>query len=149
MDSVTNPITIRSGLTGFKLLSTISRMDENSLEGRARFEGAPLFAGIEAMAQLGAMHVRWLCNFKKHGFLLKIERLSFPDCTILDGGFLLKGNLTARSSASFAYNLTAVSKTDVTLSGTFLFSVKAYDHTFKRTDLEAHYKGIFSCLTSE
>ncbi len=144
-----SPIDIHSGLSDFRILSSIHRVDQTGIKGYASLNNRPLFTAIEALAQLGAMHVRWLCNFKKHGFLLKIERLTLPDSTTLQGDLFLEGELMTKSSASFAYNLTAAYGKDTLLSGTFLFSVIDYDNTFEQTHLKAHYKGLFSCLTSE
>ena len=69
---------VRSELQGFRLIDRISRAGKEEIRGVCTLAGGPLFTLIEALAQLGALHVRYLTGFTRHAFLLKIARCTLP-----------------------------------------------------------------------
>jgi hypothetical protein len=134
-------------LGGFVLLDAISHIDPENITGYRHFEGAESFLGIEALAQLGAYHVRYLCGFEKHAFLLGVKRCAIPNGRHISGTLRLGGQLTSRSTSAFSYNLQAVCENKPCMEGDFLFSVVEYDETyFKKEVLREHYRKVFSCL---
>ncbi|MEN6437797.1 MAG: hypothetical protein ABFD97_04385 [Syntrophobacter sp.] len=142
-------IVLRSGLSGFVLLDEISDAGPDSVKGSRRFESAPPWLGIEALAQLGAYHVRFLCGFEKHAFLLGVKRCVLPRARDLSGSWRLSGTLKNRSSSAYSYDLTATGPDEATLGGEFLFATTEYDDGVPREDiLRAHYEKVFSCLRS-
>ncbi|MEM5786210.1 MAG: hypothetical protein AAGU11_02755 [Syntrophobacteraceae bacterium] len=140
-------IIVRSGLPGFVLLDSIHEAGPLSISGHKRFNRSPHYCAIEALAQLGAFHVRFLNDFAKHAFLLAVKRCSLPAVRELTGDWMLSGKLASRSSSAFSYELSAVGDTGETMEGEFLFSVAEYDGTlFKEEIMVRHYRKVFSCL---
>ncbi|MBI9087952.1 MAG: hypothetical protein JEZ12_01895 [Desulfobacterium sp.] len=165
-------ITIHTGMAGFHLLTAVSFMDGECIRGRAVLDDPSSFVAMECLAQLGALHVRSLCDFSKHAFLLKVERFSLTGQGRIPGKLALSGNLVARSQAAFSYDLWAQGEGQEVCSGRlsdprvksavqrvqgegkevcfgrFVFSVKDYDDRFRKAILRKRYKEIFACLTN-
>lgn len=140
---------MNSGLSGFVLLDEISHAGPDSIKGSRRFESAPLYLGIESLAQLGAYHVRFLCGFRKHAFLLGVKRCELPSQTELTGSWTLAGKLVSRSSSAFSYELIGTGPGQARFRGEFLFATAEYNSDVLREDiLKVHYEKVFSCLRS-
>jgi hypothetical protein len=138
---------INSRLDGFVLIDTITELDSNRLAGRKQFRHAPLYLGIESLAQLGAYHVRFLTDFEKHAFLLGIRHCTVPSGKELHGPFRLFGNILGKSSSAYSYGLKATGDDAVEIEGEFLFAAVDYtEAAFKRDILRDHYRKVFSCL---
>jgi hypothetical protein len=84
---------IHSGLGGFILVKGITRAAGEEIAGFAVFDQAPLTLGMEALAQLAALHLRWRIDFARHAFLMTIRdcrtEATAPPC----GSFGFKGGL--------------------------------------------------------
>ena len=143
------PVNIRSGLQGFRLIDRISRAGRDEIRGGCTFTGGAIFTLIEALAQLGALHVRYLTGFTRHAFLLKIGRCTLPGGVPAAGACLLRGRQTAQSETTFAYHLEAGREGALLMEGEFLFTTIDYDERFAREALARHYGMLFSCLTSD
>ncbi len=141
-------IDINTQMDGFHLLTSVTDLDQGMIGGTAAFVDQPAFVVMESLAQLGALHVRWLCGFSKHAFLLKVERFSLPSERRISGLLALSGWLVVRSQSAFSYDLTASGAWEGPLRGRFLFSVKEYDDTFEKEVLTTRYREVFQCLTS-
>lgn len=141
-------IDINTQMDGFHLLTSVTDLDPGMIGGTAAFVDQPAFVAMESLAQLGALHVRWLCDFSKHAFLLKVERFSLPGERRISGLLALSGRLLVRSQAAFSYDLTVSGIWENPLMGRFLFSVKEYDDTFEKEVLATRYREVFQCLTS-
>ena len=139
-------IKINSGLPDFLLLDAITEAGEKTIAGAREFFMALPWLGIEALAQLGAFHVRQLTSFQKHAFLLKINRFLLPQSETLQGRYLLQGTLVSRSKAAFAYELQAIKGKKLEFSGNFLYAAVDYDDAFAESRLCNHYLRIFRCL---
>lgn len=144
-------ITINSTLNGFILLDEILEAGSESITARKRFTNMPAWLGLESLAQLGALHVRFLSDFERHAFLLAVKRCRVASKDLLNGEFVLHATLTAHSSSAFSYELRAMeaSRTGenrIRIEGELLFACVAYDSVFKREILQAHYRQVFSCL---
>lgn len=140
---------IKSDMQGFILLDRITHADANSIAGMKTFNQAPVFMGIESLAQLGAYHVRFLSGFKKHAFLLAIRQFSINAAQPLSDLYQLEGKLLSRSAAAFSHSLKATQNGQTVLSGEFLFATVDYDDHFQQEILENHYRKAFSCLQSD
>jgi len=134
--------------TGFLLLDRILEVGAGKIVGEKTFHGGPAYLGIEALAQLGAYHVRFLNDFRKHAFLLKIQSCTIPTGSTLRGPYRLFGELRAGSAHSYAHHLEARREDGIVWGGEFLFSTVEYDDRFKKDLLQTHYGKIFSCLRS-
>jgi hypothetical protein len=142
----TQDIKINSGRPDFLLLDAITEVGGKTIAGSREFSAALPWLGIEALAQLGAFHVRQLTGFQKHAFLLKINRFLLPQSEALQGQYLLQGTLVSRSSTAFVYELQAIKGKMLEFSGNFLYAVVDYDDTFAESKLQNHYLRIFRCL---
>ncbi len=143
------PVSIRSGLQGFRLIDRISRAGSDEIRGVCTLKGGPVFTLVEALAQLGALHVRYLTGFARHAFLLKIGRCTLPDGVPAAGVCLLRGRLAAQSGTTFAYHLEAGREEAVLMEGEFLFTTIDYDERFAQGPLARHYRMLYSCLSSD
>ncbi|WP_139795859.1 hypothetical protein [Desulfocicer vacuolatum] len=135
-------------MDSFHLLTSVTELDKGIIRGTAAFIDQPAFVVMESLAQLGALHVRWLCDFSKHAFLLKVEHFFLPGESRISGTLELSGKLVVRSQTAFSYDLTASGICEAPLMGRFFFSVKEYDDTFKKEILKTRYKELFQCLKS-
>ena len=139
-------IQINTGLARFILIDGITAVKAKAIHGVKYFSDSPLYSGMESLAQLGAFHIRFLTGFKRHAFLLKINRFLVSGKTPLDGNHLLYGTLSGRSTSAFSYILETKKENITQIEGEFLFALKEYDHKFKRELLREHYRQIFSSL---
>jgi hypothetical protein len=137
---------INTGLHHFLLVEGITRVDENHIQGFASPSGRQVFLRVESMAQLGALHVRYITDFNCHAFLLGISNLQLTEAFQGDQRYNMTGTLNSRSTDSFSYTLTAEIAGSQSISGTFLFATIPYDDLFRKDSLQHHYKKIFSCL---
>ena len=140
---------INTGLNGFILVDSIIQAEEQDISWLKTFSTAPAYLGLESLAQLGAFHVRYIMEFKRHAFLLKIGRCLMPAQAELDGTYKLSGTLVNRSSSAFSYTLQAKRGGSVRIEGEFLFATVDYDKMFKKEILQEHYRNIFSCLRND
>jgi hypothetical protein len=108
-----------------------------------------MYLCIEALAQLGAMHVRYVNDFKKHAFLLKINRFGPSAVSTLSGTYILTGKCVSQSNRAFVYALAATGDSGECICGEFMFAVVDYDKNFKQEILTRHYRRLFSCLQTD
>jgi hypothetical protein len=141
-------IVLNSGLDGFVLIDAITAVDPEGIAGIKRFVQAPSYLAIEALAQLGALHVRFITAFDRHAFLLNIKRCSLTPQQALSGCYRLCGKLTSRGGSAYCYRLEAVTGDEIRIAGEFLFATVAYDASFEKDILQKHYRKVFSCLQS-
>ena len=143
-------VSINTGLSGFVLLDRIGETAAGSIAGSKHFVSpASLALAIESLAQLGAYHVRYLTNFEKHAFPLKIKSCRLPASPIPAGFYSLSGELQGRSASAFTHILRAKLADETIMEGVFLFAVVDYDSTFRKEILERHYRRVFSCLQKD
>lgn len=139
---------IHTGREGFLLLDAIDPPEAERIEGIKTFSNAPVYEGIEALAQLGALHVRHRLDFSRQVFLLSFRRFTPPESQFLSGRFLLTGTLAGGSQSAWSYRLSAMGDQGDRFSGTFLFSAVDYDDKFREDILQPHYRKVFQCLKS-
>lgn len=139
-------MTITSGLAGFCLVQRISEVSDRRIRGETTFNKAPLYAGLEAMAQLGALDVRRRIDFGGHAFLLKIIRCRWPSARDLDGCFALQAIPGSQSLRAFVYRTRALGPGDLELEAELMFGTVDYDHQFQEEHLQSHYRKLFACL---
>ena len=144
-------IVINSGLNGFILLDEIMETNAESMTAHKRFVDVPVWLGMESLAQLGALHVRFLTGFERHAFLLAVKSCKMISKDLLNGEFHLHARLKAHSLSAFSYELRAVERGPgredlLRMEGELLFATVEYDTVFKGEILQAHYRKVFSCL---
>jgi hypothetical protein len=140
-----NRITIHSNLSGFTLIDIIIDVGPSHIAAIKHFDNASFYLGLESLAQLGAYHVRYLTDFSRHAFLLKISRCTIPQPPRLSGEFNLHGALVSKSQSAFSYTIQAHGKS-VQIEGTFLFATADYDRNLQKDVLQNHYRKVFACL---
>jgi hypothetical protein len=142
-------ITVNTGLSGFVLIDKITETEERHIIGAKNFVAAPVYLGVESLAQLGAYHVRFLTRFERHAFLLKITCCKISAEESIDGQYLLYGTLANRSDAAFAYKVEAKKGDETHIEGDFLYGTVDYSTFFKKEILQNHYREVFSCLKND
>lgn len=133
-------IDIHSGLDTFRLIACITEITPEAISGRTNAGKRPLFAGLEAMAQLAALHVRYCLQFQRHAFLLKVHRCRMPSLKVLDGRLHLSAQLQGQSSNAFVYDVTAHGLHDVQFSGRLLIGTQNYDDRFRKSIIVKYYQ---------
>ncbi|HPJ97814.1 MAG TPA: hypothetical protein PK022_10915 [Syntrophales bacterium] len=139
---------INSGLMSILLLDRITAIGPYEIRGDATFDGKAVFSLLEALAQLGAFHIRRCHDFSKHAFLIKVGRCLLPDPIPEAGSLNLKGELNGRSDRSFIYRIWAEREGQTVISGEFSFSTVDYEGKFEAVRLKDHYERVFACLTN-
>ncbi len=142
-------IEIQTGLTGFIMLDSICEAGATEIMGIRTFSDEPAYLGLEALAQLGAFHIRRLTGFDRHVFLLKIAGCRLSAGKFLNGKFVLSGKLLSRSDSAFLCRMKAEKEEMPVIEGDFLFGLVDYDEKFKRELLRGHYERIFTCLLND
>jgi hypothetical protein len=137
---------IRSGMAHFEIVSKILAVSSDEMEAEAELDGAPRFAGLEAMAQTAALHARHHLAFERHAFLLSVRRCQMPPIAVLSGRFRVAAVLRGRSSEAFSYQVAAKGPGGVDFDGDLLIGTMAYDHRFRKEALKAHYQRIWNRL---
>ena len=140
---------ISSGLKHFKLLAAVRPVTDVRMRAIAMLDGLPAFAGLEAMAQLAALHTRFRVKFERHAFLLKVIRGTMPEQKRLRGDFEMTAGMTSQSSEAFAYTVSAGGGGGVTLHAELLIATKAYDSAFQESTLKSYYGRMFEILIRE
>ena len=140
-------IDINTDLEKYVLIDRVTETNECEIQGSVTHQNAPLYTGLESLAQLASMHVKWLHDFNKHTALLKINGIDFKDINQLNGNFSITGKLTARSGRAFTYSLQSAVNGDIKIEGSMIITLIDYDDKFKKEILEENYKKLFLCLT--
>lgn len=155
---------------GFVLLDAITRCDASGLTAVRHCSRTPAWHVVEAMAQAGAMHLRFLGDFSDHAFLLGITDCPWPEAP-LDGCYRIEVRLAALTQGAASYDMT-LSALDGTGDGieeqqterqtaqqterlterqkrhaTMLFGRVPYDATYREAILAPRYRRLFAWLT--
>ena len=139
-------LNIRSHMTSFRLLDRITLLEPQRIDAQADFKGAPLFAAIETMAQLGALHVRHLIRCESHAFLLKVNGCRLPNLHELNGKAAFTARLLHRSDKAYCYRIFTQDQARLHLEAELLFATIAYDDTFEKERLTSYYRNMLTCL---
>jgi len=142
-------IDINTGLNGFVMLDSVVEVSASHIVGVQTFSDDYVFLCLESLAQLGAYHIRYLIDFSRHIFLIKIDHMSLPPGNVMEGKYLLRGNLLYKSESSFLCRLKAEIDNKTIMEGNLLFAAVDYDHNFRSDDLRHHYTRVFSCLRKD
>ena len=142
-------ILINTGLEGFIVLDSILEVSASHIVGTRSFSNELVFLGLESLAQLGAYHIRYITDFSRHAFLIKISHCSLPPGRGIDGEHLLSGNLRHQTKSSFLCHLKAEKENKMIMEGEFLYATVDYDHNFQSENLRQHYTKAFSCLQKD
>ena len=142
-------IIINTGLSGFIMLDRVLEVSAVRIVGTRSFTGVPSFLPLESLAQLGAFHIRYVTEFSRHVFLIKIVSCSIPLSTAMDGEYVLSGNLLSRTDLSFRSFVKAERDKEIAAEAELLYAAVDYDHNFKEGILHDHYIKVFSCLQKD
>ncbi len=139
-------IDINTGLDGFVMIDRITDVGSDFISGEVKLSNADPTLLLEAMAQLGGMHIRSGSDFRKHAFLVKITNAAVPSDRLPDGRYALRGTVLSRSESAFAYRMEAGIEPEVLIRGDFLLGVVDYNSEFKEDLLQKHFREVFACL---
>lgn len=139
-------LNIHSHMAQFRLVERISKVSSEGIWGEASFNQTPIYAGLEAMAQLAALDVRQRFRFERHAFLLKVQHCRMPAMDVLEGDFRIKAELCSQSSMAFHYNIVAQGPCGVSLKSELLIGTQAYDEHFPEDILKPHYQRVWTQL---
>ena len=139
-------IIINTGLSGFIMLDRVLEVSATHIVGTRSFTGVPSFLPLESVAQLGAFHVRYVTEFSRHVFLIKIVSCTIPLSTAMEGEYVLSGKILSRTGSSFCSFVKAERDGEVAAEAELLYAAVDYDHKFKEGILRDHYVKVFSCL---
>ena len=142
-------IRIQSGLRHFRLLTRITWVSADGIGAIADLVDRPVFCGLEAMAQLAAMHVRHCVSFRRHAFLLKVANSRWPCQDVLQECYGLVAERYSRSSHGSAYRVRTRGPGDGILFADLLIGTRPYDRQFREDILEAHYRNMFDRLRQD
>jgi hypothetical protein len=140
------PIRIHSRLQHFNLLTRITRVSLSGIAAMAEFHEMPAYIGLEAMAQLAALHVRHCTFFQRHAFLLKVHRYRWFPQKALPGRYRLTAERDSQGSDAFTYRVRALGPVDAQLDADLLIGTQSYNGEFREDILQAHYRNVFNKL---
>jgi len=139
-------IVINTKLDGFVWPGKVVEMDEGAIRSIQSFEDVSDVICLEALSQLGALHIRHGIELKRHVFLMKILHSTLPKTAKITGRYSLSGILKGQTDQSWLYHLSAKLKEGNDLfGGVFLFGTIDYNDNFKKDVLQSHYLKVFSC----
>jgi hypothetical protein len=136
-------LTIHSHMAHFRLITRILKVSCEGTRAEADFNRTPLFAGLEAMAQLAALHVRQRLQFERHAFLLKVYYCRMPAIDHLDGCFRIAADLCSQSRNAFNYSAVAHGPHGVDFESELLIGTRDYDKHFPENILKDHYQRVW------
>lgn len=141
----------------FLLLDRVDHCDAAAATARRAFTSAPAWQGLEAMAQLAALHARWAAGFARHAFLLTVDECTWPSAGALHGALYIRADLLAESdrAATYATSLTHAPhgfSADTATMGTCMTATLTigrtnYDTRFNGDVLAVRYQETFAWLT--
>lgn len=129
----------------FVLLDAVRECMPTRLIAVRRFERAPLWQGLECLAQAAALHQRVLANFERHAFLLSYDECCFPEDTVLDGQARVTVELLGQSRDAAGYEA-VLEFPDNAFHARLHIGLTSYDARFQADTLTARYKELFTCL---
>lgn len=139
-------LTIDSHMPCFQLIRRVTEVSGRRIKADAAFAQWPVYTGLEAMAQLAALHVRCSLDFERHAFLLKVDRCILPMLETLVGDFSLTAERVSQSSQSFTYGVIAQGPDGLTIRAQLLIGTLDYDERFNKDRLKQHYRKLFEAL---
>jgi len=132
--------------TPFLMLSRISAVGDGFMAAESVELGGKPHELLESMAQCAAYHVRFLTDFSRQAFLMKVGRYPFPALPV-KGRVSMTATLTGTATDARAYTVTAEIDGE-TITASLLIGTTPFDDRFEAERLAPHYQEIFSCLTS-
>lgn len=140
---------ISSRMPHFRLIAKIRDVSATHIDTEAILDDAPVYAGLEIMAQTAALHVRRRLDFKRHAFLLSVPRCILPSIDSVGGRLRAKAVLQHQSSDAFSYHVEATGPVGENFTGDVLIGARAYDDRFQKANLSAHYRRVWDKLKGD
>lgn len=133
--------------TPFLMLSRITAVGDGFMAAELVELGGKPHELLESMAQCAAYHVRYLTDFSRQAFLMKVSRYPFPAVPVT-GRVSLTATLTGTATDARAYTVTAEAFGE-TLIASLLIGTTPFDDRFEAARLAPHYQEIFRCLRND
>jgi hypothetical protein len=139
-------LNIPSRMARFCLIGRLSAVSPKEICAVVHFDGAPAYTGLEAMAQVAALHVRRILDFERHAFLLRVYDWQLPFAHCLTGEFRIRAGLRSHSSSAFRYEVAALGADRLDLNSSLLIGTRDYGDRFSEDILKVHYQGLWAAL---
>lgn len=133
----------------FVLLDSIHEYGPERLTAVRRFNRAPIWQGLESMAQAAALHQRILTNFTRHAFLLSYDTCYFPKNPVFDGQARITARLSGQSRDAAEYETTLTFSDLPLLQARLHIGLTPYGPRFRADVLTTRYKELFTCLLNK
>lgn len=139
---------------GFVFLDRLDVLEKEHGSALRRFIDAPLWEGVEALAQLASLHQRWSRDFAREAFLLSVQSLEATvslDEAVLIGECRLDAVLLVRTEGAAQYTtlLREAAGGDPMLRMVLHIGVRAFQDAARATLLRRRYREIFQCLREQ
>ena len=131
---------INTNLDDFRMFDTIEEINIFYIITKKTFNASMSFLFLEFIAQTSAFHTRFLTNFSKQAFLLKMEDFDYS-MEKLSGEFIIKATLLAQTDTTYHYEIDCLNR-NLQLNGKILISTIEYDENFKKVKIANYYKGL-------
>lgn len=142
---------INTGLKSFVMPDKINQINDNSIEALKSFDesNCNLATKIESLAQICAMHTRFITDFKRHAFLLKITEFTDSSNDPAFGDYMISGKIQSAVKTAFSYSVSARLHNKEKFWAELIIATTDYGETFQKQPLSEHYRNIYSCLTKD
>ena len=146
-----NAIVVNTGRIGpFILLSRITAVGDDGITATANPMGEGDYFIVEALAQCGAFHARYVTEFERHAFLLSVRKLDLLLDAPPEKQLSVSAIKTGGSDNAVHYAVSAaVANDDGSLpvaSGDFTIALADYGGRFRKDILKPYYEKAFACL---
>ncbi len=141
-----NSVIVNTGLDHFCPLHCITHITGEYISGKIIFVNSESFIALEAMAQISAYHTRFLNDFNRHSFLLKVKKCSGPFNEILNGEYVVDSKITARTEMASTHNVTIHSSNKVLFKSEIMTAFTDYSADFPEEKFKKYYRDVFTCL---
>ncbi|MBF0451740.1 MAG: hypothetical protein HQK75_13640 [Candidatus Magnetomorum sp.] len=130
----------------FVMIDRITDIHPFSIAGSKKFNGEFVDLAVESCAQLGAFHVRYSIDCRRHVFLIKLNSCKVLSDKYFSGEYSIIGNLLAKSTDAYSYSIILKKNNLPCMEGQFIFALADYDEQFKADFLKGYYQKILSEL---
>jgi|GEM_PF-4561409 len=137
---------INTGLESFRLIDSVTEIDDELIRGAITFCDAPPFLAVETLAQICAYHKRYLDDFQIHSFLLKIKNCSGPFEGKLNGEYKIESTLKAKSDRASTHTASLSINGKIIFESQIIIASTEYSDHFPREKFEKYYRDVFTCL---
>lgn len=121
-------------------------ISKDEIQLKVKFFSSNLWEFMESIFHAAGMHLRYILDFQKHVFLVKVSQLVFNKEVSESAGYVCVKLVS--SSKNGALYRGQLYNGEVLLSAKFILGIKDFDEMFKKSLIKPYYEEIFRCLIS-